>query len=86
MNLTHLKGCFTRQEVVDKYAALTGRDLSDIHFYYVFGLYKNAVIVQQIYARWKKGLTQDPRFGQLIQGVSDLSAMAIKAIETGKVD
>jgi aminoglycoside phosphotransferase (APT) family kinase protein len=86
MNLTHLKGCFTRQQVVDKYVALTGRDLSDIHFYYVFGLYKNAVIVQQIYARWKKGLTQDPRFGQLIHGVRDLSAMAIQAIETGTVD
>ncbi|MEN9611869.1 MAG: hypothetical protein RLZZ628_2683 [Bacteroidota bacterium] len=86
MNLTHLKGCFTRQEVVDKYAALTGRDLSDIHFYYIFGLYKNAVIVQQIYARWKKGLTQDPRFGHLIHGVRDLSTMAIQAIETGKVD
>jgi aminoglycoside phosphotransferase (APT) family kinase protein len=86
MNLTHLKGCFNRQQVVAQYAALTGRDLSDIHFYYVFGLYKNAVIVQQIYARWKKGLTQDPRFAHLIHGVKDLSAMAIKAIETGNVD
>ncbi len=79
-NLTWLKGCLTRQEVIDQYAALTGRDVSDIYFYYIFGLYKNAVIMQQIYARWKQGLTKDPRFGALIHGVFELSKMAKKAI------
>lgn len=79
-NLTWLDGCLTRQEVIDKYATLTGRDLTDIHFYYIFGLYKNAVIMQQIYARWKQGLTKDPRFGALIQGVFELSKMAKKAL------
>ncbi len=79
-NLTWLKGCLTRQEVIDKYATLTGRDVSDIHFYFIFGLYKNAVIMQQIYARWKQGLTHDPRFGALIHGVFELSKMAKKAI------
>ncbi|MBL7816815.1 MAG: phosphotransferase family protein [Saprospiraceae bacterium] len=81
-NLTWLKGCLTRQEVVSNYAELTGRDVTDIHFYYIFGLYKNAVIMQQIYARWKKGLTKDPRFGGLIHGVFELSKMAIKAMDT----
>lgn len=81
-NLTWLDGCLTRQEVIEQYAALTGRDLSDIHFYYIFGLYKNAVIMQQIYARWKAGLTKDPRFGGLIHGVFELSKMAKKAINT----
>ena len=80
-NLTWLNGCLTRQEVIDKYAALTGRDLTDIHFYYIFGLYKNAVIMQQIYARWKQGLTKDPRFGALIHGVFELSKMAKKTLE-----
>ena len=81
-NLTWLDGCLTRQEVIEQYAVLTGRDLSDIHFYYIFGLYKNAVIMQQIYARWKAGLTKDPRFGGLIHGVFELSKMAKKAINT----
>ena len=81
-NLTWLNGCLTRQEVINKYAALTGRDVSDIHFYYIFGLYKNAVIMQQIYARWKQGLTKDPRFGGLIHGVFELSKMAKKVLET----
>ena len=79
-NLTWLDGCFTREDVIAKYAALTGRDLTDIHFYYIFGLYKNAVIMQQIYARWKAGLTNDPRFGSLIKGVFELSKIAAKAI------
>lgn len=82
-NITWLKGNLTRKEVVERYAQKTGRDVSDILFYYVFGLYKNTVIMQQIYARWKAGLTQDPRFGGLIFGIHELSKMAIKAIERG---
>ena len=81
-NLTWISGCPTRREIVNMYAARTGRDVTDIHFYYIFGLYKNAVILQQIYARWKKGLTQDARFSQLIFGVRELSKMAIKAVNT----
>ena len=84
-NLTWLKGCMTRREVVEKYATLTGRDVSDIVFYYVFGSYKNAVIMQQIYARWKKGLTQDARFSGLIHGVYELSGMAMKAIKKNEI-
>ena len=85
MNLTWLNGALTRQQAADRYAEKTGRDLSDILFYYVFGLYKNAVIGQQIYARWKKGLTKDDRFSRLIYGVFEMSKMAIKAIELGKI-
>lgn len=84
-NLTWIKGCLTRREVVEKYAALTGRDVSDIVFYYVFGSYKNAVIMQQIYARWKKGLTQDARFSELIHGVFELSGMAMNAIKKNEI-
>lgn len=82
-NITWLKGNLTRKEVVERYAQKTSRDVSDILFYYVFGLYKNTVIMQQIYARWKAGLTQDSRFGGLIFGIHELSKMAIKAIERG---
>jgi aminoglycoside phosphotransferase (APT) family kinase protein len=84
-NLTWRSGCPNRRFVADRYAALTGRDLSDIAFYYVFGLFKNAVIMQQIYARWKKGLTKDPRFEGLIMGVFELSKMAAKSIKSGEI-
>jgi aminoglycoside phosphotransferase (APT) family kinase protein len=84
-NLTWLPGNFTRQEVIDRYAAKSGRDLSDIAFYYIFGLFKNAVIAQQIYARWKQGLTQDARFGSLLLIVKDLAAKALQTLESGKI-
>lgn len=84
-NITWLAGNLTRKEVVERYANKTKREVSDILFYYVFGLYKNIVIMQQIYARWKTGLTKDPRFGGLIYGIHELSKMAIQAIERGKI-
>ncbi|MDZ7878431.1 MAG: phosphotransferase family protein [Saprospiraceae bacterium] len=84
-NLTWRASCPNRQYVASKYADLTGRDLTDIAFYYVFGLFKNAVIMQQIYARWKKGLTKDPRFEGLILGVFELSKMAKKTIKSGEI-
>ena len=81
-NVSWLPGNMTRQEVIDRYATASGRDVSNINFYYVFGLFKNAVIAQQIYARWKAGFTKDPRFGQLIEVVKALGEQAVRAIET----
>ena len=82
-NLTWIDGCLTRQEVIERYGQKTGRDLTDINFYYVFGLFKNAAIMQQIYARWKSGATTDPRFAGLINGVHELSKMGVKAMVDG---
>lgn len=84
-NITWLEGNLTRNEVVERYAKKTGRDVSAILFYYVFGLFKNTVIMQQIYFRWKAGTTKDPRFGGLIYGIHELSTMAVRAIEKGKI-
>ncbi|MPR34127.1 phosphotransferase [Cytophagaceae bacterium SJW1-29] len=83
-NLTWLPGNLTRQQFADRYAERSGRDLSNILYYYVFGLFKNTVVIQQIYARWKKGLTQDERFGGLLFGINSLSAKAAKAVERGR--
>ncbi|GAB3796941.1 phosphotransferase family protein [Spirosoma humi] len=84
-NLTWLPGNLTRQEVIARYAEKSGRDVSRILFYYVFGLYKNAVIAQQIYARWKQGHSQDARFGHLLPMIIELADKAIAAIEIRKV-
>src|SRR5690606_1085335 len=54
---------FTRQDLVDLYAAAAGRELPNMVFYYVFGTFKIAVIAQQIYARYARGTTKDERFG-----------------------
>ena len=72
-NLTWLPGNLSRREVVERYAARTGRDVSHIAFYHAFGLFKNAVIAQQIYARWKQGHSQDARFGRLLPMIEYLA-------------
>ncbi len=82
-NLTWLPGNLTRQEVVARYAERSGRDLNGILFYYVFGLYKNAVIAQQIYARWKQGHSQDARFGHLLPMIRELAQKAAESIGQG---
>ncbi|CAN5137870.1 phosphotransferase family protein [soil metagenome] len=80
-NISWLPGNLTRQEVVERYMIKSGRSIANPLFYYVFGLYKNAVIAQQIYARWKQGHSKDPRFGRLIQVIYDLAQRGVKAIE-----
>jgi aminoglycoside phosphotransferase (APT) family kinase protein len=75
-NLSWLPGNYTRQELLNRYAAKTGRDLSDMHFYFVFGLFKNAVIAQQIYHRFKQGHSSDIRFGGLLPMIQLLGERA----------
>lgn len=80
-NLSWLPGNYNRRQVIDRYAAKTGRDLSNISFYYAFGLFKNAVIAQQIYHRWKQGYSNDPRFGALLPMIRLLGKKAADTIE-----
>ncbi|MES2371942.1 MAG: phosphotransferase family protein [Bacteroidota bacterium] len=80
-NLSWLPGNFTRKEIIDRYAEKSGRDLSDINFYYVFGLFKNAVIAQQIYHRWKQGHSNDARFGGLLPMIKLLGERAVLNVE-----
>jgi aminoglycoside phosphotransferase (APT) family kinase protein len=82
---THLPGSMTRVEVVRRYAELTGRDTSNALFYYVFGLFKLAVVAQQIYYRYKQGLTKDERFAAMVMGVHILCNQGVKAIESGQM-
>ena len=60
--ITVLPGFITRQEFIERYAQKSGRDISSMHFYMTLAYFKLAGILQQIYARWKRGQTQDPRF------------------------
>jgi aminoglycoside phosphotransferase (APT) family kinase protein len=82
---TAVPGSLTRQELVARYAEKTGRDVSGILFYYCFGVYKIAVIIQQIYARYVRGHTQDPRFARLNERVAALAQAGLRALETGRI-
>jgi aminoglycoside phosphotransferase (APT) family kinase protein len=81
---TTLPGSLTRQDLVAHYADKTGRDMSHMLFYYCFGVYKIAVIVQQIYARYVRGHTRDERFGRLNERVAALCQTAVDAAKTGR--
>ena len=82
LGVTALPGNFTRAELVRAYGIASGRDVSDAPFYYAFGLFKVAVIAQQIYARHVQGLTADPRFGKLGGVVAALGSSAKRVTET----
>lgn len=82
---THVEGSLTRREVMERYAAKTGRDMSNMPFYYSFALFKLAVIAQQIYYRFSKGFSNDERFGLLLAGVKVLIKYSHKAIETQSI-
>ena len=78
--VTVLEGFYTRDEFVARYAQKSGRDVSHIQFYLTFAYFKLAVIGQQIYARYKKGQTQDPRFAQLGVLVENLMKYALLTV------
>jgi aminoglycoside phosphotransferase (APT) family kinase protein len=73
---TRLPGSYTRRQLVDRYAERSGRAVHDLDFYYCFGLFKIAVVVQQIYYRFRQGLTRDPRFAGLGGAVHVLARQA----------
>lgn len=86
IGLSSFPGSLRRSEVVAQYAARTGRDVSDILYYYVFGLFKLAVIAQQIFYRYHHGHTQDPRFARLDTVVAACARTAVRAVEWGKIE
>lgn len=65
-------GFLRRSELIERYSRKSGRDVSGLEFYMVFAYFKLAVILQQIYVRWKRGQTQDPRFASFGMRVRDL--------------
>jgi aminoglycoside phosphotransferase (APT) family kinase protein len=82
---TYVAGNLTRKELIDRYALTSGRNSDRMLFYYCYGLYKLAVIIQQIYARYARGFTKDPRFASMNHEVDCLARAAAHAIEIGRV-
>jgi aminoglycoside phosphotransferase (APT) family kinase protein len=73
---THLEGAPTRAEVVERYAEGSGIEIASFDFYYCYGLFRLAAIIQQIYYRSYHGQTDDPRFRKLNHVVGALEAVA----------
>ncbi len=73
---TNMEGCLTRRELVARYEERSGLKVDDWAFYHCFGLFRLAVIAQQIYYRFAKGETRDERFGKFIFAVHILEQAA----------
>lgn len=71
----------SRDELTEMYGEISGRCIENVDYYYVFGTVKIAVIAQQIYYRYAKGLTADPRFASFNNFVGALGRIALKAID-----
>ena len=78
--VTGRPGYLTRDDMLDRYAQVSGRDISDIAFYEVFALFKIAVVIQQIHDRYLKGQTTDPRFAHLDTRVARLADRAFQLV------
>jgi len=84
-NVTWMPGNFTRNEVVQYYQQQSGWPVHDMVFYYAFGAFKVGVICQQIYYRFRQGLTKDPRFASLIYVINACGKNARRAIDENKI-
>lgn len=74
--VTTRSGWFGRDEILERYASRSGRDLTAIGLYEVFAVFKLAVVIQQIFARYVRGQTDDPRFAALGERVTALARIA----------
>jgi aminoglycoside phosphotransferase (APT) family kinase protein len=83
---TIFEGNPIRSEIAKMYAQKSGRNVDNLVFYYVFGLFKIAVIAQQIYYRYSKGWTTDKRFANLNKASELCCKLALKAIKTKSID
>jgi aminoglycoside phosphotransferase (APT) family kinase protein len=82
---TTFPGNLTRNEIVQRYARKTGRDVSQIAFYLAFARFKIAVIVQQIYFRFHQGLTKDQRFASMPGRIHIMLRAALQCAQTGRI-
>ena len=86
LNITLDSNSPTRNKILNLYSEKFGNKIENIVFYFVFGLFKIAVIVQQIFFRYKNGFTKDARFKHLNLVVKAYSFLAIKSIEKQKIE
>ena len=82
---THLPGMLTRREVIDYYAEKTGYRVDDMSFYLIYGLFRLAVIVQQIYYRYHHGQTNNPAFAGFIHITNYLEKRCLKLIAASQM-
>jgi aminoglycoside phosphotransferase (APT) family kinase protein len=84
--VTALPGFPTRRQVVEKYAARTGRDVSALPWYVAFGFFKLAVVVAGIVARQRAGAMADPADDEIGRLIEPLAADGRRVLARSNVD
>jgi aminoglycoside phosphotransferase (APT) family kinase protein len=70
-------GLPSRQEIVERYSSRTGTPVDAVHWYEAYGIWKTAVIMQQLYARYIRGETTDARMGIRADRMDGVAARAL---------
>ena len=83
---TIFEGNPSRSKIVELYCKKTNTKIDNFVFYYVYGLFKIAVIVQQIFFRFKKGLSSDQKFSKLDKYAKVLSDTAWQSIQKMQIE
>lgn len=83
---TNLKGMLSRKEVVEYYLEKTGLQADNWTFYEVFGIFRLAVIAQQIYYRYYHKQTTNPVFKDFWVIIHALHIRALKLIGLQKIE
>jgi aminoglycoside phosphotransferase (APT) family kinase protein len=70
------------EQLVDRYAELTGRDVGGLAWFQAFGLWKGAIFCEAIYARHLRGELEGNRFAASLEtGVPELARAAAAMAE-----
>jgi aminoglycoside phosphotransferase (APT) family kinase protein len=83
--LTHRPGNPSRAELVRRYAHAAGHSVEDPVFIYVAGLLRLATVLQQVYARLRRGESGDPRRARVIEVVHDVAQQAERAVRLDRI-
>jgi aminoglycoside phosphotransferase (APT) family kinase protein len=78
--MEHL-GLPSRVEVIERYAGRTGIDVSSVPWFEAFATWKTAVVCEQLYQRWVRGESTDPRMGERGQPVEGLCTRAAALLD-----
>jgi aminoglycoside phosphotransferase (APT) family kinase protein len=70
-------------ELVERYAQVTGRDVSQIEYYRAFGAFRLAVIAEGVYARYLHGVMGDEAVdvGSMKYGVESMAESALESLQ-----
>ena len=76
--VTRLPGFLRRNDLVDRYASATGRDVANLGWYQVLAIWKLAILLEGSYARHLAGMTDDPFFAHMETAVPRLAQRALE--------